>query len=467
MFGVSFTITGILAASMTQPTIFSVTARLLADGRAHAALAHAVRAAEIQLDAVRAGIRGALHEFMPAFARVHHQRGDHRAVRPALLDLGDFAEIGLRRTVADELDVVEARHARRSQIQRRIARGDVDDGIADGFPDHAAPARFERAMGLVSRVGRRAGGDPERIGRFDAGEIDGQISHNVVDSVVRLDQMYMVLRTCLAYSSSSSGNADRVVKARAHRRISSRPDARAGPGRTTVLVHRTTRGCRARLSCLRHGIDHFASAVGAIAAGENFGRLVCAGVHGREQSTPRLSSSSFGKGFLSKFDLFFLANRLDDHVEGLDQFRAGDNFGLAVDQLRARQLQAGDVPVASAMTSTGAALKHEFRAVGFGQVLFEIIGGHFACAAAINEHRFFGAKALGLRDGIDGGVAAADHSDAIADRHLVQRRDVNLLDEIQRLDDFRQILARNIQLMTAARPRPTKIASNSFSRSAT
>ncbi len=57
---------------------------LLADGGAHAALAHAVRAAKVQFDAIRAGIGGALDEFMPLFARVHHERGDDGVVRASV-----------------------------------------------------------------------------------------------------------------------------------------------------------------------------------------------------------------------------------------------------------------------------------------------------------------------------------------------------------------------------------------------
>ena len=40
----------------------------LADGRAHAALAHAVRAAEVELEAVGAGVLGALHDLVPRLA---------------------------------------------------------------------------------------------------------------------------------------------------------------------------------------------------------------------------------------------------------------------------------------------------------------------------------------------------------------------------------------------------------------
>src|ERR1039458_787026 len=138
--------------------------RILADGRAHAALAHAVRTAEVQFDAVRPRVLGALYEFMPALAGVHHERRDDGVPRPALLDLGKLAEIRLRRAVGDELDVVKPDHAGLSQVERRIARGDVHDGIADGLPNHAAPAGLERAVRLISRVGGRAAGDPEWIG---------------------------------------------------------------------------------------------------------------------------------------------------------------------------------------------------------------------------------------------------------------------------------------------------------------
>ena len=51
----------------------------LADGRAHAALTHAVRAAEIQFERIRAGIFGATHHLVPGFALgFDHQRSDHK-----------------------------------------------------------------------------------------------------------------------------------------------------------------------------------------------------------------------------------------------------------------------------------------------------------------------------------------------------------------------------------------------------
>src|SRR5258706_4274812 len=109
---------------------------------------------------------------MPALPGIHHQRRDDGTVRPAFFDLGTLAEVGLGRAVADELDVVEASHARGAKVERRIARRNVYDRIADRFPHHAAPACLESAMALVGGIGRRAGANPERVWRFYASEID-------------------------------------------------------------------------------------------------------------------------------------------------------------------------------------------------------------------------------------------------------------------------------------------------------
>jgi hypothetical protein len=107
MLGVSFTITGsriLLAPFGDHLDVFGH----LANGRAHAAFAHAVRAAEIEFDAIGAGVLDARQDRLPAcFLARHHDRDDHRPVGPALLDLGDFAQIDLEIAVGDQLDVVE------------------------------------------------------------------------------------------------------------------------------------------------------------------------------------------------------------------------------------------------------------------------------------------------------------------------------------------------------------------------
>ena len=150
----------------------------LADGAAHAALAHAVGAAEVQLEAVGAGVFGALDDVVPGFALgIDHQGGDDGVLGIALFDLGDFAEVDFDGAVGDQLDVVQAHHALAVPIDRGIARGDVDDGLADGLPDGAAPAGVEGAHDLIAAVGGRAGGEPEGVGAADAGEVSGEVSH--------------------------------------------------------------------------------------------------------------------------------------------------------------------------------------------------------------------------------------------------------------------------------------------------
>ena len=62
-------------------------------------------------------------------------------------------------------------------VPRAIAIGDIQHRRADGLPDRAAPARFEGAVNLRAGVGGRRGGQPERIGRSDAREVDAEISH--------------------------------------------------------------------------------------------------------------------------------------------------------------------------------------------------------------------------------------------------------------------------------------------------
>ena len=135
----------------------------------HAALAHAMRASEIQLQAVGARVFGSLHDVVPGFARrLHHQRRDHRVLRIALLHFGDLAQIGFDGPVRDQLDIVQPHHALAVPIHRRIARRHVGDGLADGFPHRAAPTGVERAHDLFAAIRRRRRGQPERIGRSNA-----------------------------------------------------------------------------------------------------------------------------------------------------------------------------------------------------------------------------------------------------------------------------------------------------------
>src|SRR6185369_18083463 len=149
-------------------------------GRAHAALGHAVRAAEVQFDRVAAGV---LDRRKYTFPRIlvarHHQRNDHRAIRPVALDLADLVEVDLQRAVGDQFDVVETGDALAVPRHRAVTRTDVDDRRIEAkrLPDHAAPAGLERAIDVIGLVGRRRRGEPERVRRTDADEVTGKIGH--------------------------------------------------------------------------------------------------------------------------------------------------------------------------------------------------------------------------------------------------------------------------------------------------
>ncbi len=157
----------------------------LPDGGAHAALGHAVRTAEIELDAVAIRLLDAIQDRLPGFliAR-HHQRSDERAVRPFALDLFDLLQIDLEIAVSDELDIVEGDQAPVGAVDRAIARARyVDDrrtGFAERLPHHPAPAGAKGALDIGLAIGWRRRGEPERIGRLDAKELAAKIDHEVL-----------------------------------------------------------------------------------------------------------------------------------------------------------------------------------------------------------------------------------------------------------------------------------------------
>jgi hypothetical protein len=156
--------------------------RHLADRGAHAAFAHAVRAAEVELDAVGFRVLDLFQDRGPVFflAR-HHERDDQGAVLPVALDALDFLEVHLQRPVGDQLDVVKAYELPVLTVDGAVARAvDVDDrvAVAKRFPDDAAPAGLVGADDVVFLVGRWRGGQPERVWRLDANEIGSQINHD-------------------------------------------------------------------------------------------------------------------------------------------------------------------------------------------------------------------------------------------------------------------------------------------------
>ena len=164
--------------------------RHLADGGAHAALAHAVRAAEIELDTVGAGVLDQGQDVFPCLLLArHHDGDDDRPVRPVLLDLLDLAQVEMEIPVGDQLDIVQSQKAPVGPEHGTVARTvDIDDRgafFAERFPDNAAPSRFEGAFHIIGLVGRRGGGQPERIGGFDPNEIIGNVGHVLAPYALR------------------------------------------------------------------------------------------------------------------------------------------------------------------------------------------------------------------------------------------------------------------------------------------
>ena len=148
--------------------------RHLADRRAHAALAHAVRAAEIELDAVAAGLLDQRQDRLP----VGSSHGTISETTSARSGQSRLTCLISRRLTSSGRSVISSMLLRPMQpavagMDRAIARtGDVDDRrvLAERLPDHAAPARLEGAHDVVVLVGRRRRGEPERVRRFDADE---------------------------------------------------------------------------------------------------------------------------------------------------------------------------------------------------------------------------------------------------------------------------------------------------------
>ena len=155
--------------------------RHLAHSRAHATLAHAVRAAEVEFNAVGARVFHQRQDVLPAlFHTRHHQRDDHGAVGPVAFNALDLFEVGLQRPVGDQLDVVQADHAAVLRHERGIARAvDVDHCrvFAQRLPHHAAPARLKGTGDVDLFVGGWCGGQPEGVRALDAQEIAANVCH--------------------------------------------------------------------------------------------------------------------------------------------------------------------------------------------------------------------------------------------------------------------------------------------------
>src|SRR5690606_17278092 len=154
----------------------------LAYGRTHAALAHSMRATEVELDAVTFGFLHRGQDRLPAFLHARHHYGSHEcAIRPLLLDLLDLLKIDLELAVRDEFDIVEAQKPPvRSPDRAVTGTVYVDDRgtfFAQPLPHHATPARLEGTYDIVGLVGGGRRSQPEGIRALDANEIVANVCH--------------------------------------------------------------------------------------------------------------------------------------------------------------------------------------------------------------------------------------------------------------------------------------------------
>ena len=92
-------------------------------------------------------------------------------------------------------------------------------------------------------------------------------------------------------------------------------------------------------------IDDFAAAIGAVAAGENVRQIRLAGGEVARDGAVAIQSQ-FWKNLLQPIVLLLLANRLQDHIEGLDKFRTFNELKRAAAVApRLDKTQSGDMSV--------------------------------------------------------------------------------------------------------------------------
>ncbi|MPL84611.1 hypothetical protein SDC9_30576 [bioreactor metagenome] len=337
--------------------------------RAHAALGHAMRAAEVQLDAVGAGVLDMAEDRLPALLVAgHHQRHHERPVGIVALDRLDLAQVDLERAVGDQLDVVDPHHPPVAAIDHAIARPrDVDDGRplgAEGLPHHAAPARLIGTADVVFLVGRRRRGEPERVRRLDADESAAQVRHLSGPHQERVDVFGRIapLRDGIHRQVLARGGA-----------VAARPDPRKARAPRPVSADLRPRGLHPLGQRAKRLADRR----------EHLIRLQPEGV----VEHPQPGTAGLGARELD----------LEPARDGMDRHRRG----------------VADDP-------------HAMRR---GMLLLVHRGRHLGLRAAIDDGRGLGTQQLRLHRRVDRGHAAADHHHLAPDRQggkvvgLPQRRD--------------------------------------------
>ncbi len=121
-------------------------------------------APKVQFDRVCACLFNLLDDDVPRIRiRVNHETHDHHVVWVSPLDLLDLNQVVLKRTVGDELDIVEPHHALTVDIDRAVPAVHILDRITERLPHRSSPACIERTRYLITSIGRRCGCKPKRV----------------------------------------------------------------------------------------------------------------------------------------------------------------------------------------------------------------------------------------------------------------------------------------------------------------
>lgn len=197
-----------------------------------------------------------------------------------------------------------------------------------------------------------------------------------------------------------------------------------------------------------HGVDHLASAIGAITADIESGH---AGLHrlGVVLDAALAVELEVGEEAVEKGRLLFLSHGFEYKIERFDPFAARDDDDLAVAHFREGKAKSFDVAVLGEDLG-GDCVEEECGPVGFGEVVFKMVGGHVGFAAAVDDGGDLGAEAAGLGDGVDGGVAATEYGDAAADGNFVEGAGVDPLDEVEGVHDFGEVFAGDAEAVGTA-----------------
>ena len=145
----------------------------------------------------------------------------------------------------------QMRRVRRRAQELRLRTGDVDDRVqADRLGDDAAPAGVERPHDVAVGLGRRRGGEQERVLEPEPRERDGQLrSHDLSDA-----DNYTSIVVAFVSSSPAPTARSKVTMSRWFWPIAVAPPSEEGPDASTsprrphpgrVAAHRSRRADRA------------------------------------------------------------------------------------------------------------------------------------------------------------------------------------------------------------------------------